>query len=98
VFSHPALGTPLDPSKLSRQARKNAPRRGVPDSFRPWHGLRHTALTETSAAGGAGNVRSGEGWACARLDDRAVLHANTTSDPEAAELADARLFSSTAND
>jgi integrase len=51
VFSHPALGTPLDPSKLTSYARKALTKAGVPESFRPWHGMRHTALTETAAAG-----------------------------------------------
>ena len=51
VFSHPALGTPLDPSKLTTFARKALARAGIPKPFRPWHGLRHTALTETAAAG-----------------------------------------------
>jgi integrase len=51
VFCHPALGTPLDPSKLTRYARKALDHAGVDKSFRPWHGLRHTALTETAAAG-----------------------------------------------
>jgi integrase len=51
VFSHPALGTPLDPSKLTTYARKALTAAGMPLSFRPSHGLRHTALTETAAAG-----------------------------------------------
>jgi hypothetical protein len=51
VFSHPALGTPLDPSKLTTYARKALTRANVPASFRPWHGMRHTALTETAAPG-----------------------------------------------
>jgi integrase len=51
VFCHPALGTPLDPSKLTRYARTALDKAGVDESFRPWHGLRHTALTETAAAG-----------------------------------------------
>ena len=51
MFCHPALGTPLDPSKLTTYARKALDRAGVGEEFRPWHGLRHTALTETAAAG-----------------------------------------------
>jgi integrase len=51
VFCHPALGTPLDPSKLSGYARKAQTAAGVDPSFRVWHGLRHTALTETAASG-----------------------------------------------
>ena len=70
VFCHPALGTPLDPSKLTRFARKALLRAGVEQSFRPWHGLRHTALTETAAAGIPPMfVQAGEGWTRARVDD-----------------------------
>lgn len=47
VFCHPALGTPLDASKLTTFARKALALAGVGEGFRPWHGLRHTALTET---------------------------------------------------
>jgi len=43
VFGHPALGTPLNPSKLTTYARKALERAGVGGGFRPWHGLRHTA-------------------------------------------------------
>ena len=46
VFSHPALGTPLDPSKLSTYARKAVRAAGVPDAFRPWH-LRVSAWLRT---------------------------------------------------
>ena len=45
------LGTPLDPSKLTKYARKALDRAGVHGAFRPWHGLRRTALIETAAAG-----------------------------------------------
>ncbi len=58
VFSHRALGTPLDPSKLSRFARKALDRAGIDKPFRVWHGLRHTALTETAAAGVPGFLGS----------------------------------------
>jgi integrase len=92
VFSHPALGTPLDPSKLSKYARKALTKAGVPDSFRPWHGLRHTALTETAAAGvPAMFVQAKAGHAHGSTTER-YLHAAKTSYPDAAELAEARLF------
>jgi integrase len=51
VFGPQALGTPLDPSKLTGFVRKALTVAGVDESFRPWHGLRHTALTEKAAAG-----------------------------------------------
>ena len=92
VFSHPALGTPLDPSKLSTYARTALRGAGVPDSFRPWHGLRHTALTETAAAGVPGMfVQAKAGHAHGSTTER-YLHAHKTSYPDAAELAEARLF------
>ena len=65
---------------------------GVPDSFRPWHGLRHTALTETAAAGVPGMfVQAKAGHAHGSTTER-YLHAAKTSYPDAAELAEARLF------
>ena len=51
VFCHEALRTPLDPSKLSGYARAAMKAAGIDKPFRVWHGLRHTALTETAAAG-----------------------------------------------
>jgi integrase len=94
VFSHPALGTPLDASKLGRHARIAMRKAGVPDSFRPWHGLRHTALTETAAAGVPGMfVQAKAGHAHGSTTER-YLHAHRTTYPDAAELAEARLFAS----
>ena len=71
---------------------KGAPGGGVPDAFRPWHGLRHTALTETAAAGVPGMfVQAKAGHAHGSTTER-YLHAHKTSYPDAAELAEARLF------
>jgi integrase len=92
VFCHPALGTPLDPSKLTAYARKALERAGVGEGFRPWHGLRHTSLTETAAAGvPAMFVQAKAGHAQGSTTER-YLHAAKTSYPDAAELAEARLF------
>jgi integrase len=92
VFCHPALGTPLDPSKLSAFARKARAVAGVSESFRPWHGLRHTALTETAAAGVPPMfVQEKAGHAQGSTTER-YLHAARTSYPDAAELAEARVF------
>lgn len=92
VFCHPALGTPLDPSKLTRYARKALDLAGVDRSFRVWHGLRHTALTETAAAGVPGMfVQAKAGHAQGSTTER-YLHAAKTSYPDAAQLAEARLF------
>ena len=90
--SHPALGTPLDPSKLSGFARKALTKAGVDKPFRVWHGLRHTALTETAAAGVPGFlVQAKAGHAQGSTTER-YLHAAKTSYPELGDLAEARLF------
>jgi integrase len=92
VFAHEALGSPLDPSKLTKFARAAIAAAGAPDGFRPWHGLRHTALTETAAAGvPAMFVQAKAGHAQGSTTER-YLHARKTSYPDAAELAEARLF------
>lgn len=92
VFSHPALGKPLDPSKLTGYARKALTRAGVPAGFRPWHGLRHTVLTETAAAGVPGMfVQAKAGHAHGSTTER-YMHATKTAYPDAAELAEARIF------
>jgi integrase len=52
VFSHPEKGAPLDPGKLARVYLKPALKRaGITKPFRPFHDLRHTALTHEAAAG-----------------------------------------------
>jgi integrase len=46
VFGHPELGTPIDPSELTRSYLKSALKAaGIDKPLQPWHGLRHTALT-----------------------------------------------------
>jgi integrase len=97
VFCHPALGTPLDPSKLTRYARKALDKAEVPSAFRPWHGMRHTALTETAAAGVPRMfVQAKAGHAHGSTTER-YLHAQKTSYPDAAELAESRIFSASAS-
>ena len=65
---------------------------GVEEKFRPWHGLRHTALTETAASGvPAMFVQAKAGHAQGSTTER-YLHAHRMSYPDAAELAEARLF------
>ena len=65
---------------------------GVPTAFRPWHGLRHTALTETAAAGvPAMFVQAKAGHAQGSTTER-YLHAARTSYPDAAKRAEARVF------
>jgi integrase len=45
------LGTPLDASKVSGYMRKAIKKAGIERPIRPWHDLRHTALTHDAAAG-----------------------------------------------
>jgi integrase len=53
IFCHPALGSPLDPSALTRRYLRPALKRAAITTkpFRPWHDLGHTALTHEAAAG-----------------------------------------------
>jgi integrase len=52
VFAHPSKGTPIDPSRLARKHLKPAlAKAGIAKPFRPYHDLRHTALTYEAAAG-----------------------------------------------
>jgi len=52
VFAHPQKGTPLDPARLAREHLKPALKKaGIVKPFRPFHDLRHTALTHEAAAG-----------------------------------------------
>src|SRR4051794_9556690 len=51
VFCHPALGTPLDPSKLSRYARKALAAAGITKPFRPFHDLRRLATYQPDPRG-----------------------------------------------
>jgi hypothetical protein len=92
VFCHPALGTPLDPSKLTTYARKALERAGVGEGFRPWHGLRHTALTETAASGVPAIFVQAKATRTGLDDGAGYLHAHRTTFPDAAELAEARMF------
>jgi integrase len=95
VFCHEALGTSLDPSKLYGYARAAKKAAGIDKPFRVWHGLRHTVLTETAAAGvPAMFVQAKAGHAQGSTTER-YLHTNRTAYPHAAELAKARLFGAT---
>lgn len=92
VFCHPALGTPLDASKLTGYARRAFVKAGIAKAFRPWHGLRHTALTETAAAGVPGMFVQAKAGHAQGSTTEWYLHATKTAYPDAAELAEARLF------
>jgi integrase len=97
VFSHPDKGTPLDPSKLARVYLRPALRRaGITKPFRPFHDLRHTALTHEAAAGNPmAYVQMKAGHSQSQITDR-YIHAAQVLFPGAAALGEARLFATTA--
>jgi integrase len=93
VFCQPQLGTPLDPSKVSSYIRKAIKKAGIERPVRPWHDLRHTALTHDAAAGNpAVYVQARAGHAQATMTERYV-HAAQVAFPGAAERSEERLFS-----
>jgi integrase len=86
VFCHPQLGTPLDPSKVGGYMRKAIKAAGIERPLRPWHDLRHTALTHDAAAGNpAVYVQARAGHAQATMTERYV---------HAAQVSAVRLYSS----
>lgn len=92
VFSHPALGTPLDPSKVSGYMRKAIKTAGIERTIRPWHDLCNTALTHDAASGNpAVYVQARAGHAQATMTERYV-HTAQVAFPGAAERAEDRVF------
>jgi integrase len=93
VFGHPALGSPLDPSKLSRRYMRVAlTKAGITKPFRPWHDLRHTALTHEAAAGNPqAYVQLKAGHSQGTITER-YIHAAQVLFPGAAAKAEARMF------
>ena len=92
VFGHPALGTPIDPTKLSRDYMRLALKAaGITKPFRPWHDLRHTALTHEAAAGNPhAYVQAKAGHSQSTITDR-YIHTAQVLFPGAAEKAEARM-------
>lgn len=93
VFCHPFLGTPLDPSRMSRQYMRPALKRaGIMKPFRPWHDLRHTALTHEAAAGNPqAYVQLKAGHSQGTITER-YIHAAQVLFPGAAAKAETRMF------
>jgi integrase len=93
VFGHPLLGTPLDPSKISREYMRPALKKaGITKPFRPWHDLRHTALTHEAAAGNPqAYVQLKAGHSQGSITER-YIHAAQVLFPGAAAKAEARMF------
>lgn len=97
VFGHPQLGTPLDPSKLSRTYMRPALKRAkIEKPFRTWHDLRHTALTHEAAAGNpAVYVQLKAGHSQGSITER-YIHAAQVLFPGAAAKGEDRLFGAVA--
>ncbi|MBA2383683.1 MAG: site-specific integrase [Actinobacteria bacterium] len=93
VFGHPQLGTPLDPSKVTRDYLRPALKKaGIVKPFRPWHDMRHTALTHDAAAGNPQvYVQMRAGHSQGSITER-YIHAAQVLFPGAADRAEARLF------
>jgi len=93
VFGHPELGTPLDPSELTRSYVKPALKAaGIVKPLQPWHGLRHTALTIDAAVGNPNAyLQAKAGHSQFAITERYV-HAAQVAFPGAVERAEERLF------
>jgi|SRR5581483_819564 len=93
VFCHPQLGTPLDPSKLSRHYLRPALKTaGITKPFRPFHDLRHTALTHEAAAGNPhAYIQMKAGHSQSTITER-YIHAAQVIFPGAAAKAEERMF------
>jgi integrase len=98
VFGHPALGTPLDPSRLSRSYLRPALMKAkITKPFRAWHGLRHTALTHEAAVNPGAYVQMRAGHSNGSITERYV-HAAQVAFPGAAERGEARIFAEVRQD
>ena len=93
VFCHPDKGTPLDPARLARAYLRPALRQAaITRPFRPFHDLRHTALTHEAAAGNPMTyVQLKAGHSQGAVTER-YIHAAQVAFPGAAARAEARLF------
>jgi integrase len=96
VFCHPALGSPLDPSKLTRcYLRPALKRAAITKPFRAWHDLRHTALTHEAAAGNPqAYVQLKAGHSQGSITER-YIHAAQVLFPGAAARGEERMFGAT---
>ena len=83
----------LDPGKVARCFMRPAlAKAGIVKPFRPWHDLRHTALTHEAAAGNpAVYVQMRAGHSQGSITERYV-HAAQVLFPGAAERGEARTF------
>jgi integrase len=93
VFCHPALGSPLDGTKLSRNYVKPAlARADITKRFRPFQDARHTSITHEAAAGNPqAYVQLKAGHSQGSITER-YIHAAQVRFPGAAAKGEARMF------
>lgn len=93
VFCHPYTGKPLDPGTISKRFLKPAlARAGITKPFRPFHDLRHTALTHAAAAGNPqAYVQMRAGHSQGAITER-YIHFAQVLFPGAAERTEERMF------
>ena len=93
VFSHPHLGTPLDPNRLATAYLRPALHAaGITKPFRPYHDLRHTSLTHEAAAGNPHTyIQAKAGHSTSTTTER-YIHAAQTAFPGAPHRYEVRLF------
>jgi integrase len=93
VFGHPTSGKPLDASRISRWFMRPALKRaGIEKPFRPFHDLRHTALTHEAAAGNPqAYIQLKAGHSQGAITER-YIHAAQVIFPGAAARAEERMF------
>ena len=96
VFCHPTLGSPLHASKFTRRYLRPALKKaGITKPFRPWHDLRHTALTHEAAAGNPqAYVQLKAGHSQGSITER-YIHAAQVLFPGAAARGEERMFGAT---
>jgi len=51
VFCHPKRGTAIDPDGFAEKLAEALMAAGIPEKMRPFHDLRHTAITNDAASG-----------------------------------------------
>ncbi len=93
VFCHPRKGTPADPARLAREHLRPALQAaGITKPFRPFHDLRHTALTHDAAAGNPLTyIQMKAGHSQAAITER-YIHAAQVQFAGAAARAEERMF------
>jgi integrase len=92
VFCHPLLGTPLQPSDLTKRCLRPALAAAGIEGTTSFHCLRHTALTAAAATGlGPHYVQALAGHSSVAMAEHYV-HAATNMFPGAATATEARLF------